>query len=154
MGTIIYCQKRQSGMDVGDKPSPNSNVEIAMPTIDTGKSEENDTNDRKFEYVDIAPSAPTQQSKQNDDDKRTDMMEGEREGWVVMEIQTEQEKVKQWFKDEVELFEDNDKYFELFMDNGWDKLKTIKHMTNDDLVEIGISKSGHRKAILLAIKEL
>ncbi len=41
-----------------------------------------------------------------------------------------------------------------FLNEGYDDLSVIAAMTADDLKDIGISKMGHRKKILLKIEEL
>eukprot|EP01088_Endostelium_zonatum_P016132 TRINITY_DN4234_c0_g1_i2.p1 TRINITY_DN4234_c0_g1~~TRINITY_DN4234_c0_g1_i2.p1 ORF type:complete len:1257 (-),score=408.02 TRINITY_DN4234_c0_g1_i2:170-3940(-) len=44
-------------------------------------------------------------------------------------------------------------YYHLFTNDGFDDLGTIKLMTDDDLLNVGISKTGHRKRILYWIKQ-
>ena len=41
-----------------------------------------------------------------------------------------------------------------FLDEGYDSLDVLVEMTANDLEEIGISKKGHIKKILLKIEEL
>mmetsp|Transcript_31617 Transcript_31617/g.50868 ORF Transcript_31617/g.50868 Transcript_31617/m.50868 type:complete len:272 (+) Transcript_31617:23-838(+) len=59
--------------------------------------------------------------------------------------------VAKWFRDNIELEEENERYLRLLTENGFDKYSTIKHLTKQDLAEIGIEKLGHQKAILRAI---
>ena len=48
-----------------------------------------------------------------------------------------------------------EQYVVSFMDDGWDNMKTIiKTITEDDLREMGINKTGHRRKIMLSIMEL
>ena len=78
--------------------------------------------------------------------------EGENEGLSVKDEETE--RIKQWFQDEVDIMDENEKYFQLFLDNGFDKISNIKRIDASDLEAIGIDKLGHRKAILYAIDKL
>eukprot|EP01083_Nonionella_stella_P026461 72865_1 len=66
-------------------------------------------------------------------------------------VQEKQSAVKLWLTKEVQL----PQYIDLFMDEGYDEMDTIvKTVTDEDLLEIGIKKRGHRKKILLFIHEL
>ncbi|MCP5015659.1 MAG: hypothetical protein GY938_10350 [Ketobacter sp.] len=47
--------------------------------------------------------------------------------------------------------EDWSKYNDLFINDGWDTLDVIKEMNDEDLVELGINKKGHRIKIIKAI---
>lgn len=48
-----------------------------------------------------------------------------------------------------------DKYYPLFMQNGFDKLKLIETLTDNDLRnELGITKLGHRRNLQMAIQRL
>ena len=48
-----------------------------------------------------------------------------------------------------------DKYYQSFMQNGFDKLKLIQTLTDNDLRnEIGINKLGHRRNVQMAIQRL
>ena len=44
-------------------------------------------------------------------------------------------------------------YFDKLVDNGFDSLDDLAECTQGDLVEMGISKMGHRKRLLRAIRE-
>lgn len=39
-------------------------------------------------------------------------------------------------------------YLDLFVKDGFDDLEAVRLITNDDLVEIGIQKTGHRKKVM------
>ena len=58
-----------------------------------------------------------------------------------------------FFGDEVDLEEYNEEYIQLFIDNGYDKWSAIKILTEDNLVQMGITKMGHRNRILHAIQQ-
>ena len=157
-----------------DKPMEYKEEPASAPHIDDDHEEMKEevvdtTNGAEFEYKNIAPSAPN--NNDNEDDmiempaepgKEQDQVEepntndlnkdGENEGLNMKE--EEKERIKQWFHDEVQLFDDNEKYFDLFIQNGFDKISTIQRIQKSDLEEIGIDKLGHRNAILYAIDKL
>eukprot|EP00484_Ammonia_sp_Unknown_P022648 CAMPEP_0197027102 /NCGR_PEP_ID=MMETSP1384-20130603/7079_1 /TAXON_ID=29189 /ORGANISM="Ammonia sp." /LENGTH=212 /DNA_ID=CAMNT_0042455899 /DNA_START=71 /DNA_END=709 /DNA_ORIENTATION=+ len=58
--------------------------------------------------------------------------------------QTEQEKLKEWMTEQVKLPE----YYELFVQNGFDRLEFVKMVEDHDLAAMGITKCGHRKQLL------
>eukprot|EP01084_Bolivina_argentea_P130439 230257_1 len=68
------------------------------------------------------------------------------------------QEIRLWFKQTIDLPTDdidyNHKYCEMLIVNGFDTWKAIKAISNDDLIEIGINKLGHRKQIISAIKAL
>ncbi len=49
---------------------------------------------------------------------------------------------------------ESEEYFNLLIENGFEKMSLIKTITENDLIQIGISKIGHRRAILLAIQSV
>merc|ERR1712228_432643 len=68
----------------------------------------------------------------------------------------EKKKVKIWLCDELKL---PSKYFELFVDDGFDEMDfIIEALDDNDLMEMGDEtnkiKKGHRKKILLSIKRM
>merc|ERR1712228_281770 len=59
--------------------------------------------------------------------------------------------VKQWLTDKVAL----PQYFDTFIKEGFDDMDTIKNtVTKEDLLEIGITKRGHRNKIMMFAKRL
>eukprot|EP01083_Nonionella_stella_P118193 352813_1 len=66
-------------------------------------------------------------------------------------VRDKQATVKSWLTREVEL----PQYIDLFLEEGYDEMDIIvKTVTEQDLLEIGIKKRGHRKKILLFIDQL
>eukprot|EP01083_Nonionella_stella_P280729 955016_1 len=64
--------------------------------------------------------------------------------------QQEMNTVVNWLKNELDLSE----YVDMFLEHGFDDMNVIiKTMDEQDLIDIGIHKKGHRKKILLHIKE-
>ena len=57
--------------------------------------------------------------------------------------------IKNWLKNECNLLE----YYNLFIENGFDDIDLIFDLNNNDLIEIGIKKKGHRMKILKEIKK-
>mmetsp|Transcript_167 Transcript_167/g.250 ORF Transcript_167/g.250 Transcript_167/m.250 type:complete len:149 (-) Transcript_167:154-600(-) len=57
----------------------------------------------------------------------------------------EKERVRRWLTKTVKLPE----YIDLFMDEGYDDMVTVQELTDKELQEMGISKRGHRKKILI-----
>lgn len=47
-----------------------------------------------------------------------------------------------------------DEYFSLFDRNGWDNLERVSLIEETDLQDMGISKRGHIKALLMAVRQL
>eukprot|EP01083_Nonionella_stella_P280730 955018_1 len=63
---------------------------------------------------------------------------------------SKKDRVVNWLNNELDLSE----YVDLFLVNGFDEMNVIiKSMDEQDLIDIGIDKKGHRKKILLYIKE-
>eukprot|EP01084_Bolivina_argentea_P318610 552560_1 len=63
--------------------------------------------------------------------------------------------IRDWFDNEVRLHvDDNKKYYNLFVENGYDTLEVIGFMELDDLKDIGITKKGHVKKIRREIGKL
>ena len=60
------------------------------------------------------------------------------------------EKVKNWLQNIVKL----PQYFDIFIENGFDTLHIIKHVTANDLTTIGIDKLGHKIQITQEIIKL
>ena len=56
----------------------------------------------------------------------------------------DKEKVQKWLEEQVKL----PQYFELFIQQGFDDLDSIKDITKDDLNEMGVDKVGHQRKIL------
>ena len=57
--------------------------------------------------------------------------------------------VRKWLNEEVHLGE----YGDLFINEGFDDMLTVLEMDNNDLIEIGIEKRGHRKKIMIFIQK-
>ena len=55
-----------------------------------------------------------------------------------------------WLSEEVELNE----YVELFIENGFNDMDTIKGIKIEDLEAIGITKQGHKRKIIMAVEKL
>eukprot|EP01084_Bolivina_argentea_P309252 534920_1 len=62
---------------------------------------------------------------------------------------SEKEMISLWLNKDVKLAE----YFDLFVENGFDKMEYIVYITEQDLIQIGINKLGHRKHILRQIQQ-
>ena len=78
------------------------------------------------------------------------MVEAKQES-INDEKKEEYNEVKVWLTNDLKLGQ----YVPLFMEDGWDDMKTIiKTVTEDDLLDIGIKKKGHRRKIMLSITEL
>ena len=45
-------------------------------------------------------------------------------------------------------------YIQTFLDNGWDQLKWIKDMSEQDLVDMGIKNPEHRERILSSVRDM
>ena len=44
-------------------------------------------------------------------------------------------------------------YYDTFIEHGFDDMRFLKDVTNEDLKEIGIDKLGHRKRLLKCLHE-
>eukprot|EP01084_Bolivina_argentea_P318611 552561_1 len=63
--------------------------------------------------------------------------------------------IRDWFDNEVRLHvDDNKKYYNLFIENGYDTLETIALMGCEELKEIGVTKKGHILKIKSVISKL
>eukprot|EP01083_Nonionella_stella_P064495 168127_1 len=65
-------------------------------------------------------------------------------------IFSEKERVKIWLRDKVKLAQ----YYDLFMEQGFDDLDCITHITKEDLVAMNIDKVGHQRKILNNAKNI
>jgi hypothetical protein len=45
-------------------------------------------------------------------------------------------------------------YFNNFIENGFEHISLLKNINDEDLIDIGIQKLGHRKLILKQISQL
>eukprot|EP01083_Nonionella_stella_P058969 154356_1 len=71
-------------------------------------------------------------------------------GDELKEEMKDTEKVRLWLKDEVKL----PQYFDLLINDGYDDLEMIADITVDELVKMGVDKSGHRKKIIKYAQKL
>eukprot|EP01084_Bolivina_argentea_P102138 183031_1 len=69
-------------------------------------------------------------------------------------IQSQAMLVQNWFKESVKLYDSNDTYYKLFIENGYDNMEIVREMNITDLKNIGIEKIGHQKQILKKIEQL
>ena len=60
-------------------------------------------------------------------------------------VEKERNKIRQWFDDEVGIYEKSDIYYKLFINSCFDGIKLIERMTLDDLETIGVDKVGHTR---------
>ena len=59
--------------------------------------------------------------------------------------------LKKWFYEDIKL----PQYFKLFYENGYEDISYFdEHLVEDDLIEVGVKKKGHRHKILSEIKKL
>eukprot|EP01083_Nonionella_stella_P096676 271830_1 len=72
---------------------------------------------------------------------------------ITQKLKERQRQIYNWFTDHVQLEECNQKYYSLFMKNGYDRLSLIAELTNEDLIEMEI-KMAHRKRIMKAVQVL
>jgi len=45
-------------------------------------------------------------------------------------------------------------YYNSFLEDGWDELETVALMSEQDLDEVGIKKTGHKRKIFNALRSL
>eukprot|EP01084_Bolivina_argentea_P078890 143164_1 len=116
---------------------------------------------------DMQPSVPMEQDENigmntnNGEefmDGRFDNKSYEAEGHHGINDNEKYEEVKRFFYSKLSnsmMVQDMNRYFEMFKRNGFDTMDTIKTLTNQDLIDIGVDKLGHRKIILaqLQLKE-
>eukprot|EP00483_Globobulimina_turgida_P011960 UN11982 len=122
------------------------------------------TKGAEFAYSNVAPTAPihseteaTEPGRMINNNNDTNNVDGECDDMDEGAI-TEYCDIEQWFNDDIDLqdLSENDKnsYFNVLVQNGFDKISIIKKVSNNDLIEIGINKLGHRKLILSAVAKL
>ena len=66
----------------------------------------------------------------------------------------EHNEVAEWFNDKIPLKTYTKIYLDKFIENGFDNMRSIKLLTDNDLKEIGINKLGHRKLIIKAVRDI
>lgn len=62
--------------------------------------------------------------------------------------------VKSWIVTKVNIPSSNEKYYKIFLENGFETLDIIKTIKREDLMAIGINKRGHQNKILLEVDAL
>eukprot|EP01083_Nonionella_stella_P102144 290350_1 len=105
----------------------------------------------KVAIVPSVPSAPPQDVLQMEEEGASGNPM-ETSGYINSE--KEDGCIKQFFEGVHLLEEDKIKYFKLFIVNGFDSLEIIKVVSNQDLLDIGVVKLGHRKIILSKAQQL
>eukprot|EP01084_Bolivina_argentea_P234014 394012_1 len=163
---ISYYYRMRTKKSNQIKLSVEDKTELELNKMDIGTTKGNlcvDT-DNNMNIVPSAPPAydeddvpPAYEAEPGANDNLVNNItantDGENEG--INELNHEQRAIKQWFENQVGFDNQlNETYFDLFIQNGFDKRSTIKHITDYELKEIGIDKLGHRKTILLAIQQL
>ena len=100
-----------------------------------------------------------QGTKSDDDNEDDDGSESKEDVYVTKKEETgdmqakKNEKLddlRRWFVEELSL----PQYFDIFVEEGFDDLESVRYITMDDLDAIGISKLGHKKKVLRKAKEL
>ena len=128
---------------------------LASYMVNDGISESDDNaNARQQQEIKMAApkmnQVPSQyEEKGNDDNMRMDESEGlnERHNNALNE-----QKVQRWLRSLGNTYYND--YYQLFIDHGWDEMNLIVTMNDEDLKQIGIDKSGHRRKIILEIAKL
>ena len=88
------------------------------------------------------------QSKEHENDDTDHEQEGkEKKSSETSNLSGSELEVYKWLNDTVKLVQ----YFQLFIDDGFDDMTQILTMTDEDLADIGITKKGHRRKILVCI---
>ena len=59
-------------------------------------------------------------------------------------------KMKKWLCVDLKLNE----YLDMFINDGWDDMDVISTLTDQDLIDIGISKKGHRRKIIKSLSRM
>eukprot|EP01084_Bolivina_argentea_P001627 3000_1 len=103
-------------------------------------------------YQNVPPSAPEElQVNQNMDIFVDGINVYDGEG----QIDYKYEPIKQWLYNVLDNDMENVEWImNIFIENELDSWSVIKHLTNAELIDIGITKLGHRKKILLSIQSL
>eukprot|EP01083_Nonionella_stella_P064261 167330_1 len=73
---------------------------------------------------------------------------------VMQKLLDRQQNITNWFQNHVKLEESNQKYYSLFMKDGYDQMSLIAELTNENLIDMGIDKKAHRKRIMKAVELL
>ncbi len=92
-----------------------------------------------------------QVTNENKSDHKEQQNEDSKQEQKEMEIgiieNNESEEVKLWLKNEVKL----PQYIEMFINDGYDSMISVESLSDLDLIDIGVTKKGHRKKILILI---
>ena len=122
--------------DIGYDKQPDTITIIADIIIDTMYDEHDD------QIYDISYSSATDEILQFDQRRR--YLEH------MMNIKDEERDLFFWLKDVVGY----DQYFDIFVENGFETLSSLKYLRMEELKEIGISKIGHRLRLLDEIQQV
>eukprot|EP01084_Bolivina_argentea_P243990 408860_1 len=161
IATIVCIVKRWKPLHKRKRKSPKREIVLHQMNHNMSSknqfpftSEKNDshyprsTKSAKFVYKDVAPSAP---DNDLEIEKKTEIqahIEGENEGI------NEYHDVKMWFDQKVDMNEhDKMKYFDLFIDHGFENLTAIRNIKQYQLEKIGV-KLGHINIIMSAVQQL
>eukprot|EP01083_Nonionella_stella_P230077 813694_1 len=136
IGTLLFLKRTYKKADHEGKEDLKIVVE-APGDINAHPNELKNVEGWGFTYQNVAPSAPV-----GDDDTI-----GEVEGLLCGRY----DEIQKWFTSSVNLQADNQKYFEVFIDYGYDDMSLIKEMKETDLDTMGITKLAHKNRILNSI---
>eukprot|EP01083_Nonionella_stella_P294953 1002454_1 len=108
-------------------------------------------NGAKYNYIPVAPSAT---GELNEED--VNIKEGIEGVANVANVANDDRysEIKQWFNTAVNLKADNEEYFGIFIEFGYDDMSLIKEITETELDQMGITKMAHKKRILSAIEAI
>eukprot|EP01084_Bolivina_argentea_P103803 185911_1 len=103
------------------------------------------------------PSAPELETEEGQGTNIKKMMTGGdnvNNGQLTMSNNNKYKDIKMFFED-VKIVQDfKSTYIQLFIENGFDTLESIKTVSNQDLICIGMDKIGHRKMVLSQAQKL
>eukprot|EP01084_Bolivina_argentea_P198932 340489_1 len=140
------------GVEIVDQNEPNDSASV-RPNIQTKTDFKNaqdnqDNQDNQYNQDNEQPPIYDVAIKTIAPSTHT-LFEEQMEG---VHLTSEHMDIKYWLKvvDEIHYEE----YYTLFVKNGYDSMSVIKTMNEQELVQIGINKVGHRKKIILAVDKL
>eukprot|EP01084_Bolivina_argentea_P253855 426577_1 len=143
---------------VGLQPMEYKNIDPSAPilTMDDDKKQEIETKGSFPKYKNIEPLVPNYVDNVDMDvnDQYNKQLISDIAGEGEGQINDKYKPIKEWLYNALDGdMDDVDQYLPLLIDNGFDSLSILKTVTNDELLNIGITKLGHRKKLLFCVQK-
>eukprot|EP01084_Bolivina_argentea_P131277 231740_1 len=114
--------------------------------VNDGHNQSNVITTKAFDTNVIPTTSINRFSQVNDNDDEDEGLMSDNDG--------KRYEIQQWFNDNVELNQDNNnKYTDLFIENGYDEISAFRYINKNQLDMMGVDNRAHQRCILEAINK-